>query len=381
LTRLVFLVNDAKFFLSHRLPIAAAAVRAGYDVHLACPESDATASARAVGIQVHQLRLERGLAPAVAELRTLGQVASLYRRLRPTIVHHVTVKPVLYGSLMARVTGAKAVVNAISGLGFAFLDEARRARLRRQLILSGYRLGFKHPRLRVIFQNVDDRELFLNLGVLRADQTVFIRGSGVDLATFQSTPEPSGPPVVMLASRMLWHKGVGEFVAAATQLRAQGFDARFVLVGDTDLDNPAAVPPRQLEAWACSGVIEWWGPRGDMHEVLPQASIVCLPSYREGLPKVLQEAAACGRPIVTTDAPGCREVVRADDNGLLVPVADSKTLATALARLLLSPDDRRRMGRRSREIAESEFGVDLVVARTLEVYRELADDVSSHALN
>ena len=174
----------------------------------------------------------------------------------------------------------------------------------------------------------------------------------------------------MLASRMLWHKGVAEFVAAATELRARGFDARFVLVGDTDLDNPAAVPLAQLEAWSTSGVVEWWGARSDMHTVLSQASIVCLPSYREGLPKVLQG----GRRVRTRHrddgrAPGCRDVVRADDNGLLVPVADANALAAALARLLQSPEERERMGRRSREIAESEFDVNSVAIRTLEIYQ------------
>jgi glycosyltransferase involved in cell wall biosynthesis len=368
---LLFVVNDAPFFVSHRLPIAAMATREGFDVHVASPASASAAVIRALGIETHDLRIRRGHSSTATELRAFTQLESLYRHLRPTVVHHVTVKPVLYGSLAARVVGIPAVVNAISGLGFAFLDNGIRAQLRRTAILTGYRVGFGHPHLRVLFQNSDDRALFVSRKLVRSDQSVLMRGSGVDLSTFSCVPEPEGVPIVMLASRLLWHKGVGEFVRAAELLRARGVGARFVLVGEIDGDNPAGVPAAQVDFWCDSGRVEWWGSHDDMPATLAQANIVCLPSYREGLPKVLQEAAACGRAIITTDAPGCREVVVAGDNGLLVPVGDADALALAIDRLLSNTEERRRMARRSREIAEAGFDVHHISAETIAVYHEL----------
>jgi glycosyltransferase involved in cell wall biosynthesis len=370
-TRLLFVLNDASFFVSHRLPIATAAIEAGFDVHLAAPASSTNAIIRSAGIDTHELPMQRGHSSATTELRAFSHLASLYQRLRPTVVHNVTVKPVLYGSLVARAVGIPAVVNAISGLGFPFLDSGIRAQLRRRAILNGYRIGFGHPHLRVIFQNPDDRALFVARRVIRPDQSVLMRGSGVDLSKFQYVPEPEGVPVVMLAARILWHKGVGEFVRAAEILRTHGLAVRFVLVGEIDRDNPAGVPIQQVDAWCDSGTVEWWGPRDDMPATLAKATIVCLPSYREGLPKVLQEAAACGRAIITTDAPGCREAVIPGDNGILIPVGDAGALALAIGQLLSNDAERRRMARRSRAIAEAEFDVQRISAGTIAVYHEL----------
>jgi glycosyltransferase involved in cell wall biosynthesis len=199
-----------------------------------------------------------------------------------------------------------------------------------------------------------------------------IRGSGVDMNIFTPRPEPEGVPVVILAARMLWAKGIGEFVDAARLLREQKVEARFVLVGESDPGNPSAVPVWQLEQWHDSGVVEWWGACSDMPRVFAEAHVVCLPSYYpEGVPKVLIEAAACGRPIVTTDVPGCREVVRHEENGLLVPTRDPVALAAALRRLIMSPALRDFLGRRGREIAVAEFGLERVIAETLAVYGDL----------
>ncbi len=210
------------------------------------------------------------------------------------------------------------------------------------------------------------RERFINEEKIR-----LIRGSGVDTADFPASPESSGIPVVMLASRMLWDKGVKEFVEAARQLKACGVHARFVLVGDTDTHNPTAITNEQLTAWHKEGVIEWWGRREDMPAVLAQANIVCLPSYREGLPKVLLEAASCGRPIVTTDVPGCREIMHNGENGFLVPVRSTLELADALQVLIKNPELRKKMGLKGREIVIGEFAVEKVISETLAVYREL----------
>lgn len=368
--RLLFVVSQARFFVSHRLPLAEAAAVAGYEVHVAVPDGPGAELVAERGFPVHPVAFDRGGMNPAADARTAAQLAALYRRLRPDLVHHVTVKPVLYGSLAARILGVPAVVNAVSGLGYLELAPGRRARAARAVVRTLYRLAFRRPRLRVIFQNPDDRREFEAAGIVRPDQSALILGSGVDLAAFAPSPRPEGRPVVLLPARMLWDKGVGEFVAAARALHARGYAARFVLVGDTH-ENPSAVPVATLDAWTREGVVEWWGHRDDMPAVFAQASVVCLPSYREGCPKALLEAAASGRAIVTTDVPGCREVVRDGQEGLLVPARDPIALAGALERLLDDADFRGACGVRGRRRAEQDFGVERVIDATLGVYRAL----------
>jgi glycosyltransferase involved in cell wall biosynthesis len=369
--RLLFVVNNAAFFASHRLCIGIGARDVGFQVHVAAAPSPALEALRGHGFTVHPIPLHRKAHDPAREARTLVALLQLYRRLRPDVVHHVTVKPVLYGSIAARLAGVPAVVNAVSGLGYVFLARGALARLRRTVVLGAYRLGFGHPNLRVIFQNDDDAALFVEGGLLDPDRVVMIRGSGVDLDRFRPVASPAGTPVVVLPSRMLFDKGVGEFVAAARALRAAGVAARFVLVGEPDPGNPASVSHAQLDAWQSEGMVEWWGPRRDMPEVLGSSQVVCLPSYREGMPKVLLEAAASGRAIVTTDVPGCRDAIVPGVTGLLVPVRDSGALAQALDRLLTDQALRQRLGDAGRRRAEELFAERLVVQRTLETYEAL----------
>ena len=223
-----------------------------------------------------------------------------------------------------------------------------------------------------IFQNGDNRDLFLQKGIVSAEQVAVIRGVGVDLEQFSPRPEPSGITVVMLASRMLWEKGLQEFVTAAGKLREAGVMARFVLVGDPDPENPSSISHEQLRLWQESGLVEYWGHRNDMAVVLSQANVVCLPSYLEGFPKVLVEASACGRAIVTTDVPGCREIVRQGDNGFLVPPRDSDALASALHTLIYNPLLRSKMGARGREIAVWDFSEETICKQTIAIYQELS---------
>jgi glycosyltransferase involved in cell wall biosynthesis len=371
--RILYVVNEGGFFISHRLPLAIAAAKQGYEVHVAIPVTsrDAALTSRD-DLRVHHVPLDRAGTRWSTELRTLAALINLYRDVRPDVVHHVTVKPILYGSIAARMTGVPAVVNAVSGLGYLFLAKGTRATMRRRAVKWAYRRALNHSRQKTIFQNRDDADKFVAEGVVSPASVVLIRGSGVDLDQFRPQPEPPGIPIVMLASRLLWDKGVGEFVRAARQLIGEGVAARFVLVGDIDV-NRSSVSGDQLNEWCESKVVEWWRYQSDMPATLAQASIVCLPSYREGLPKVLIEAAASGRAIVTTDVPGCRDVVRHNDNGLLVPAGDSEALAGALKSLVDDPDTRHRMGVRGRARAEGEFGIDYVVESTLAVYCELLD--------
>ena len=367
---LLMVVNHDWFFLSHRLPIARAAKSLGLNVSVATIDTGCADKIRHEGLDFIPLPMKvKGQNP-LKELRVIAALVKMYRERQPDLVHHVTVKPVLYGSLAARMVGGMGVVNAVSGLGYLFLG-SKHARLLQPVVKRLYRLALRHPGSRTIFQNPDDRDLFVATGLLRAEQAVLIRGSGVDCATFVPQAEPAGIPVVMLPARILWDKGVGEFVNAARLIKQSDTPARFVLVGDPDPENPAAVPTTMLETWVQEGVIESWGHRRDMPKVLSNATVVVLPSYREGLPKALLEAAACGKAVVTTDVPGCREIVRHNVNGLLVPVRNAPALADAIQLLLQSPTLRQRFGQTGRLIAEREFADHLVVEQTMDVYRGL----------
>jgi glycosyltransferase involved in cell wall biosynthesis len=371
--RILFLITEDWYFWSHRLDLARAVRDAGMEVLVATRVGDYGKRIEDEGFRLIPIRMSRGSWNPLREAATVLDVTRLYRRERPDLVHHVAMKPMLYGSIAARLAGVPAVVNAFAGLGYAFIAEHQSARLLRGLIGWALRWALALPRSRVIVQNDTDREQLVQAGIVHPSQVVVIRGAGVDTTTFSPTPEPAGTPVIMLASRMLWDKGVGEFVEAIRLLKARGLDFKGVLVGMLDEDNPACIPHERLRSWQADGVIEWRGHKDDMPRVLASAHIVVLPSYREGFPKVLLEAAACARPIVATDVPGCREIVQHGVNGLLVPPRDAKALAEAIATLVQDRAMRLRMGTCGREIVKREFSAEQVARETLEVYRELLD--------
>ncbi|MGI9301738.1 MAG: glycosyltransferase family 4 protein [Gammaproteobacteria bacterium] len=372
--RVLFVVNDLGFFLSHRLALALAARKAGYDVHVATAGGCDASLIENSDLEFHPLPITRSGTSIWGELRTFAAILKLHLKLRPDVAHHVTIKPVLYGGVAARLSRVPAVVSAVSGLGYLYIASGIKARLRRLFVDFAYRVALAHRNSRVIFQNPDDRQLFVGRGLVEPKTTTLIRGSGIDLDDFAAYPEQNGKPTVVLASRMLWDKGVGEFVDAASLLSDRGVEARFVLVGESDDGNPAAIPEQQLKEWRDSTTVEWWGYREDMSAVFRACHLACLPSYREGLPKVLIEAAASGRAIVATDVPGCREIVKNGVTGVLVPPQNSRALADAVETLLKDTELRRRMGEAGREYAESGFAIEHVVEQTLGVYQELLDE-------
>jgi glycosyltransferase involved in cell wall biosynthesis len=298
----------------------------------------------------------------------------LFRRLRPDLVHLVTPKPVLYGGIAARFAGIDAVVAAVSGLGHVFSSDGGVAHLARPIVTTLYRFALEREHVRVIFQNPDDRAMFVRIGAVTQERAVTIRGSGVDLAAFRPAPEPGGTPVVTFAARLLKPKGVHEFVEAARRLRARGVAARFLLAGEIDPDNPTSVTREEIEQWRVGGLIEVLGQRRDIANVFAASSLVVLPSYyAEGLPKVLVDAAACGRPIITTDWPGCRDAIEPGVTGLLVPPRDPGALADAIADLLADRARRQRMGVAARALAEREYSIHGITGAHLNVYAELLD--------
>ncbi len=370
--RLLFILNDAPFFVSHRLSLAAAARRAGFDVHVAVAnDADAVAIIESAGIHHHDIPLKRGARGPLGELRLIFRLANIIRSLRPDLIHTVTMKPVLYGGSLARLMKVPAVVNAVTGLGYLFLIEGTLARLQRGIIKRIYRFALGQPNGRAIFQNPDDLQLFLDEGLVAPDDSIIIKGTGVDMNLFQFLPEPTDEPIVMFPARVIGDKGIHQFVSAARTLKSEGLSARFVIVGRTDPDNPTDVGESKIREWERDGLVEWWGFSNDMASTLPKAHIVCMPSYREGLPRVLIEAAASGRPIVTADVPGCREIVKHGENGFLVPVRDGAATAEAIARLLADDELRHQMAQRSREMAERDYAMDKFIAKTFAVYEKL----------
>jgi glycosyltransferase involved in cell wall biosynthesis len=369
---LLYLVTEDWYFASHRLTLATRAVRAGFRVIVVCRVRDHGDIIRAAGCEVVPLTISRSGLNPLREAICLWRLRRLYRDLRPAIVHHVALKPVVYGSLAAQAAAVPCVVNALAGLGFLFTSASLKARTLRPILNIALRRVLNREGTRTIVQNPDDRRMLISKGIARSEHMLLLKGVGADLKRFRPLPEPAGPPVVLFPARMLWAKGVGTFVETARRLTQSGVPARFVLAGRLDPENPTAVSESMLREWVAGGAVEWLGHCEEMDQVFASAAIVCLPSaYGEGVPKVLLEAAASGRPLVTTDIPGCREVVRDGDNGLLVAPGDSVALANALRRLILDPGLRARYGARSRQRAELEFSEEPIISGTLRLYEDL----------
>ena len=377
--KILFVVTEDWYFCSHRMPLAIAAIRAGFQVAVATRVTKHQKIIEESGIRVIPLSwMRRSSLNPIRELFALWELIFLYRRERPDLVHQVALKPAIFGSLAARLTGVPGRVSALGGLGFIFSSTRVWARLLRSLILPLFRVAFNHQRSRLILQNRDDQSVMVDAVGIDPRFIRLIRGAGVDMNQYQLTRPAVGQPIVLLAARMLWDKGVNEFVDAARLLRQKEVSIRFVLVGEPDIENPLSLSQAQLQAWHDSGEVEWWGYREDMSFVLGQASVICLPSYYgEGIPKELIEAMACGRAIITTDMPGCRDTIFNDANGILIPPRDAHALARAIETLINDKAKREAMGLAGRRIAEERYALPLIVAETISVYTEL-DSCQGH---
>lgn len=362
-------VNVDWFFLSHRLPVALGALRAGHEVHVATSLTQGREKLESYGFIVHPIAVDRSAAGPIELLRLFFSLLTIFWQVRPDVLHLVTIKPILIGGVAARLSPVRGVVYAVSGLGHVFVADGWLGHLRRKLVGAWYRFVLGAQNMRIIFQNPDDRREIESLVPLDPAQVVMIPGSGVDLGLYRPAPVPTGVPVVLMASRLLATKGTREYVAAAQLLRAQGVRAKFLLVGDPDPDNPASIPAVELERWAEAGEVTLLGHQAEMASLMSCAHVVVLPSYREGLPKVLIEAAACGRAVVTTDVPGCREAIAPGVTGVLVPPKNARALADAIRSLLSDPKACETMGREGRRRAEQMFDVSVVVRTHLDIYQ------------
>ena len=363
----LFMVNDADFFVSHRLNLAIAVRQAGYRAVVSCPPGPTTRVFGDHGIEHVEtvpVRRHNGL---IGQLYTLISYNRVLSATRPDLVHLITAKPVIFGGALARLRGIP-TVSAISGLGYVFTSDRSKVRLLRALVCRGYAFALNRSRSTVIFQNEVDRSIFARLRLTRHARTVIIKGSGVDLSRITVHAEPAGPPVVLLPARLLRDKGVEEFAQAARQVKAQHPSVVFRLQGKLDPENPTGLSADELARWIKEGWVEHIPYSTDVDRMLADVNLVALPSYREGFPKSLVDAAAAGRAVVTTDVPGCRDAIRPGLSGSLVPVRDAAALATAILDLIGDPIRRAAMGKEGRRLAEAEFDIERVTERHLELY-------------
>ena len=369
-------INDMAWFWSHRLPLAKAVQGEGFTLHLAAAAAGSDLRVKEAGVIPHDLPASARGVNMFKHLAIVLGIAKTIRCVRPDIIHAMTVRYALYTALAARMAGGKEpLVFTIAGLGTLFTHKTLKSRLIRLGVLPLLRFAFSRENVFLIFQNRDDRRLILEAGIVREDRTEVIRGSGVNLSEFpfsQEEEETDAPPKILFASRLLKEKGICDFVEAARLLKAGGVAARFQVAGSVDAGNPHSIARAEIEGWEKEGLIEWLGQCRDMPETLRASTMVVLPSYYgEGVPKVLLEAAATGRAIITCDMPGCREAVEQDVNGLLVPPKDPESLAAAIARLLDDSVLRKKLGVGGRRRVEEDFNVESVNAQTLAVYHRV----------
>ncbi len=370
--KLIYLVTEDWYFWSHRLPVARAARDAGFQVAVATRVADHEARIRDEGFDLHPLGWRRGSVSPPAQVAAVREITKLYRQERPDIVHHVSMKPVVLGGLAAWRAGVPAVISALTGLGTVFIADGLKARLARPLVFAVLGRLLRRSASRVIMQNGDDLQTLVRLGLITPDRAVVIRGSGVDADALPHLPEPPTPPIVAaFVGRMLEDKGVRPLVEAQKTLWARGIPLHLHLVGPPDPENPTSIPEAELQEWDRLPGISWLGHRDDIRSVWAAAHIGVLPSRREGLPKSLLEAASCGRPIVATDVPGCREIARTGENAFLVPPDDAAELADAMAALAADGDLRCRFGAASRRLVEQHFSAGHVSDATVALYRSL----------
>lgn len=380
--KLLYLVTEDWYFWSHRLPMARAARDAGFEVTVAARLDRHGDRIAAEGFRVLPLSWQRRSVNPLGALAAIREIAALYRREKPDIVHHVAMKPVLLGGFAAMAAGVPAVVNALTGLGSAFIGSGGlTSRVAGAVARPLLRAVLGRPNSLAILQNADDRQTLVEAGLLKADRAWIVRGSGIDTAHYTALPEPPALPVTIgCVARLLADKGVAPLVAAQQALRAKGLDVTLLLAGTPDPENPTSIPQADLDRWAALPGVELAGHVTDVRSVWARCHIAVLASRREGLPKSLLEAAACGRAIVATDVPGCREVAQAGLNALLVPPDDAAALATALETLVRDPALRARFGAAGRRLVESDMAADRVGAKTVALYRSLLTAVHPAAL-
>ena len=371
--RLLYVVSEDWYFLAHRLPMARAARDAGYEVHVATRVVDGAAAIKAEGFKLHPIPFKRGRVALFSALNTVLALRRLHHDIEPSIAHHVALQVIILGSLasLGRLTP---VVNAFTGFGFIFTSETMKARLLRPVIVRLLRFLCMRRNTVALVENPDDRDALRSLGIA-SDHVTIIPGSGVDIGRFQPMAEPAGTPTVAFVGRLIADKGIRTLAAAIRLLNSRAHTVNFVIAGDIDPANPTSISASELADWTRDPNVRWAGHVKDIAEIWAHAHIAVLPSRREGLPMALVEAAACGRPLIATDVPGCREVVRPGETGLLVPFNDPASLANAIRELANAPNLRQRFGAAASRLAVEKFSAKAIGGQTVQLYKDLVGGI------
>lgn len=368
--RVLFVITEDWALISHRLHLAKAAIKLGYEVGVVTRVTKYRDMLEALGLKVFHWRLERRSLNPINEILAIIQLWKILSFFQPVIIHAVAQKPVIYAGLALKFFTPVRFVAALGGVGFIFTAQSVKAYILKPMVKFHLKFALSNRNTALILQNKDNIQTISNLNIISENRIRLVRGAGVEIEKYCPSPIPKGVPMIILPARMLWDKGVAEFVRVARRIKEQGVNARFTLGGDIDQHNPASVTQQQIDQWVEEGVVEQWGRRDDMDTVYPQASIVCLPSYNEGMPKVLLEAASCARPLVAFDVSGCREIVRDGVNGFLVNFGDEKALETAIVTLIKDRSLCKKMGVKGREIVEQEFSDEMINAQTFGIWNE-----------
>lgn len=372
MTKILLVANTDWYLFRFRLLLAKHLRTQGMEVVFVSPSGKYVQDIKANGFRWIEWSVGRQTINPFGELQSILRLMRIFQNEQPSLVHLHTIKPVLYGSMAARFVKLSAVVRSITGRGYVFLGNDLRAKILRPLVKGIYRLMLNADTGATIFENQTDRQFFLDESLIHPDRSLIIEGVGVDTDYYSPLPEPEGVPTVLMAGRLLWDKGVGVFVEAARLLK-QKMEVRFILVGEVDPGNPASIELDVVQGWVADGSVEWWGWQSDVRVAISASQLVALPSLGEGIPTILLEAAACGRPIVATNVPGCRDVVQDEVNGLLVPPNDPVMLASALAQLLTNPLLRSKMSKQTRLLAKQRFSSKHIIDQTQKLYLELLD--------
>lgn len=369
--KVLFVITEDWFFHSHFLDRAKYIASSGGTVGIATRFSIHEEELRDLGFELFPIDFSRrGLNP-ITEFITALKIRRIVRRFKPDIAHNIALKPVVTGTFGELLGRQGVVINALVGMGYIFTSTDTRASVVKPILSRILKFLLRSNSVHVVIENPDDLNSLVNEGFVRKSQISLIRGAGVDLIAFPFQPEATGPVVVTMVSRILRDKGVLEFIDSASQLQSKMPEVKFQIIGEPDLGNPSAIQQSEIDSWESLPNVKYLGRRSDIADILKGSHIVCLPSYREGLPKSLLEALSSGRPIITTDVPGCREVCEDGVNGLLIPARDSIALSDAIEKLAINPELRQAMGRAGRMRAESEFSSELVCTQTLDLYRRL----------
>jgi len=371
---ILIIVSNLGSFISNRLQIAILAKSKGYNVHVAFGEFGKGKKSKLInkGIKSHFLNMKRGFSNPFNEIFSLIKIYKLISKIKPDVLHLVTIKPYLFGGIVARITNTKAVISAVAGLGSLFIQKDIFSNFFRKSLYPLFKIAFGHKNQKIILQNKDDKKLLINWGVLKPSKAIILNGSGVNLSKFKNFKEnKKKKPIITFIARLIHHKGILEFVSAAKHLNKIGIHARFWIVGEIDPENPSSLKKKDIDELKKNKFLEFKGYQKNMIKIYSKSNIICLPSYREGMSLTLLEASAAGRAIVTTNVPGCRDAIIPYKTGLLVPAKNAKVLANSLKYLIKNDDIRMKMGRKGRIFAKKNFDIKKIVVNHLIIYKDL----------